>query len=154
MDVIYTDFTKAFDKVSHNILLHKMYNEFGLHSNLVYFFNSYLHNRKQGVIVRGYSSDQFIPKSGVPQGSNMGPLLFVLFIDSLIKEVKKCEVLMFADDLKLYASISNYKDCLNLQKNLNLIFEWSVENRLSFNITKCNVMSFTKKKKQFAFPIL
>lgn len=146
VDVIYTDFAKAFDKVSHTILVEKMRIEYGFHDNLVEFFSSYLHNRHQRVVVRGYYSDYFVATSGIPQGSNLGPLLFLLFINSLAGKIEHSEILMFADDVKLYKKLRNERDCYLLQQDLNNIYDWSIKHRLHFNIDKCFALSFSRKR--------
>lgn len=151
VDVIYTDYAKAFDKVSHKILLNKLSTEFGFNECLVNFFRSYLQFRKQRVVVKGFYSDYFISTSGVPQGSNLGPLLFLLFINSVVKEIKNCNILMYADDLKIYSRINNVSDSEALQNDLNKLHKWSTENKLSFNINKCYVLQFTRKKNKINF---
>lgn len=145
VDVVYTDFQKAFDSVSHKILISKLSNEFGFHENLVEFMSSYLQSRKQRVIMKGYSSKPYIATSGVPQGSNLGPLLFLMFINSITKLVKSSKILLFADDLKIFLRVDEEADCLKLQHDLNIIYTWSIENKLFFNIGKCSTMSFTRK---------
>lgn len=150
VDVIYTDFAKAFDRISHSILIQKLY-IFGFHDSLVDFFKSYLHNRPQRVVIRGYYSNYFSATSGIPQGSNLGPLLFLLFIDDLVNEVSDTEVLLFADDLKLYARVNNHNDCRFIQQNLDKIYLWSIKNKLNFNIDKCFVLSFSRKKTHFNY---
>jgi len=151
VDVIYTDYAKAFDKVSHTILLKKLSAEFGFQESLVSFFSSYLQFRKQRVVVKGFYSDYFVSTSGVPQGSNLGPLLFLLFINSVAKEIRNCNILMYADDLKLYSKINNVSDSEALQDDLNKLHRWSTENKLSFNINKCYVLQFTRKKTKINF---
>ena len=112
---------------------------------------SYLVNRSQKVVVRGYVSHSFVPGSGVPQGSNLGPLLFLLFINSLAIEIKSSKRLLFADDLKLYMAIGSIDDCVTLQGDLDRVLNWSKKKKISFNINKCNVMSFTRKKDNINF---
>lgn len=79
--------------------------------------------------------------SGVPQGSNLGPLLFNIFINDLASALS-CNVLMYADDLKLFSSIRTLLDCKHLQSNLNVISDWCVSNKLRLNVSKCFTMSF------------
>ena len=151
VDVIYTDYAKAFDTVSHAVLLQALWEEHGFNKKLIDFFRSYLCNRCQRVVVRGYTSHPFIPGSGVPQGSNLGPLLFLLFINSLVNIINNSKCLLFADDLKLYAQINTNDDSVNLQNDLNRVLEWSDRNKIAFNVNKCYVMSFTRKKEIFSF---
>lgn len=150
VDVIYTDFSKAFDKVNHSALLNKL-NYYGFSDNLVMFFSSYLKDRKQFVSRAGYKSDLISACSGVPQGSNLGPLLFNIFINDLAF-LLNCNLLMYADDLKLFSQIEGLQDCVSLQHNLDLLFDWCLSNRLSLNIDKCVVMSYYRVLDPVIFP--
>lgn len=143
VDVIYTDFSKAFDKIVHSILLNKL-DYYGFSNPLVSLMTSYLGDRKLYVSYNGYNSNLYIATSGVPQGSNLGPLLFILFINDLTTQIK-CGSLLFADDLKLYATVSNVNDCLELQLNINLVEIWCNQNKLFMNVSKCKVCSYTRK---------
>nr|CAI5870437.1 unnamed protein product [Callosobruchus analis] len=144
LDAVFTDFTKAFDKLDHNILLGKL-SQFGLHSSALLLVKSYLHQRQQYVMYNGHKSIKYIAKSGVPQGSNLGPLLFVLFIDD-ISESLTCSKLLFADDLKIFCSITDVGDCEMLQRDIHEIDRWCRINKIHLNPTKCKVCSFTRKK--------
>nr|CAI5854974.1 unnamed protein product [Callosobruchus analis] len=144
VDVIYTDFSKAFDRIDHGVLLNKLGN-FGLAENTVRFFRSYLSERKQFVAYNGFKSESYLTPSGVPQGSNLGPLLFLLFINDLCQNMN-CKTLCFADDLKIYSSITDVQDCLNLQTQLSSIQIWCDRNKLDLNISKCKVVSYTRRK--------
>lgn len=143
VDVIYTDISKAFDRIDHEILIQKI-NGFGLNKNSVQFIRSYLTNRKYAVFYNGCQSNAFIARSGVPQGSNLGPLLFLMFISDL-ESVITCEKLFFADDLKIFMEINSTEDCLTLQSNINNVSNWCLANKLDLNIDKCKVISFTRK---------
>ena len=118
-DVIYTDFSSAFDTVDHNLLLNKL-SAFGLVPSLVRLMESYLSNRINYVFYNGFKSSEYMSTSGVPQGSNLGPLLFVLCIDDLVSSLT-CNVLGFADDLKIVSTIKDFEDIVKLQQNLNKI---------------------------------
>lgn len=146
VDVIYTDFEKAFDKVDHLALLSRL-NYFGLSSPLIKLFSSYLYKRTQYVSYNGAMSSDFHPESGVPQGSNLGPLLFIIFIDNITSSIKNCNFLLYADDLKIFKSINNISDCKELQDDLDRLFQWSCSN-LKFNINKCSIVRFSRKSEQ------
>ena len=151
VDIIYMDFAKAFDRVSHDILIQKLFYKFSFNDDLVNFFKSYLHNRPQRVVVRGHYSDYYYASSGIPQGSNLGPLLFLLFINDLVDKIDHKKVLLFADDLKLYTKISCQMDSNIIQQSLNIIYEWSYDNKLELNISKCFVLSFSRKRAVFEY---
>lgn len=145
VDVIYTDFQKAFDSVNHKILKKKL-NDLGFSDNLCDFFWSYLTGRVQYVHYRGRTSEKFTCPSGVPQGSNLGPLLFLLFVNDLPTVIQDSEILMYADDVKMYRSIEHHTDFESLQRDLDRLACWSIENRLSLNVGKCTYTTFTRKK--------
>ena len=143
VDVIFTDLSKAFDKLDHGILLSKL-RSIGFDNTLLQLLQSYLSNRKFFVSYNGYTSIKNTAKSGVPQGSNLGPLLFLLFINDLPNSLF-CETLMYADDVKIFSTINSYNDCLTLQFNLSVLHEWCITNRLKLNIDKCKIVTFTRK---------
>jgi hypothetical protein len=143
VDVIYTDFSKAFDKVNHLQLLKKL-NYFGLSVGGIKFFSSYLHNRRQVVDFNGFSSRQFHVQSGVPQGSNLGPLLFIIYIDDIVQCVKNSKVLLYADDMKIFRQINSFDDCRLLQEDLDRLVVWS-DSGLKFNSDKCVVVRYSRK---------
>lgn len=144
-DVIYTDFSKAFDTVDHVILLRKL-SVLGFSNALVELIHSYLYNRQQYVHISGYESSKYAVTSGVPQGSVLGPLLFILFINDIITCLQYSKGLLFADDFKIFLGITSRADCLKLQVDINSIYEWSCRNRLYFNIQKCKVISYSTRK--------
>lgn len=144
VDAIYTDLSKAFDRLDHDILLHKL-NNFGISDLLLSFFKSYLTQRSQFVECRGFESKAFEVSSGVPQGSILGPLLFVIFINDIIEDLD-VSYLLYADDVKIYYAIHSEEDCAKLQQNLNRLNNWCILNRLPLNINKCNVMTYSRKE--------
>ena len=143
IDVVYLDFTKAFDQLNHEILLNKL-NKFGFSHSLIKLLSSYLCNRSQYVELHGSKSNSYNATSGVPQGSVLGPLLFNYFINDIGSRLN-CDFLLYADDVKLYTKVKSNDDCEKLQYDLNLVDEWCSYNGLKLNIGKCNVMSFTNK---------
>lgn len=149
VDVVYTDFSRAFDTISHNILLAKL-EEFGFSVSLIHFFRTYLIDRSYYVAYGGFRSRPFLAVSGVPQGSNLGPLLFLLFIDGLMNSVD-CHKLLYADDLKIYCNINSIADCLHLQSQIDVIVNWCKLSSLKLNANKCKVISFSRKKSPIIF---
>lgn len=144
VDVIYTDFSKAFDRIDHTILKLKL-EAMGISADLLNIISSYLHNRQQFVQVRGFKSHTFVQTSGVPQGSILGPLFFVIFINDISRELN-VRYLLYADDVKIFCKISSEADCVILQNNLDTINNWCKTNDLFLNISKCNVMSYSRKQ--------
>ncbi|GBM10082.1 putative RNA-directed DNA polymerase from transposon BS [Araneus ventricosus] len=144
LDVIYTDFLKAFDSIDSGILLNKLHG-LGFHVNLTEWLHSYLCNRTLYVDFYNAVSREFSGTSGVPQGSNLGPLLFILFINDLISVFKYSECLLFADDLKLFSSMSSNLDAVLLQSDLDCLFKWCTVNKLHLNIEKCSILSYIRK---------
>lgn len=141
---IYTDFSKAFDTVDHNVLLRKL-EYYGVRGSLLQWFESYLRHRNQRVAFNGTKSRPFEPPSGVPQGSVLGPLLFNVFVNDLSGQLK-CNHLLFADDLKIFNVIDSTTDSRVLQNDLNTLTEWCETNRLRLNVGKCKFMKFTNKR--------
>lgn len=154
VDVIYTDFEKAFDRVDHIILLHKLY-EIGIRGNLLRWMESYLRNRSQAVVVGGFCSDYVSIPSGVPQGSILGPLLYSSYLYDIGSCVKHARYLMYADDTKIFMRIQNQSDCSQLQSDLDRLAIYYTRNRLDINVCKCSFVSFTRKKlpTQFEYQI-
>lgn len=150
VDAIYTDLAKAFDKVSHCILLWKLRYKFGIRGSVLLWIASYLSNRTQFVMIGGFKSRRIAQTSGVPQGSILGPLLFMLFINDL-PEVINSRCLLFADDNKIYRKIETVADCSTLQEDVHRLTKWCAENQLQLNIGKCNVISFTNKLNPIVF---
>ena len=141
-DVIYLDFRKAFDSVSHNELLFKLWC-LGIRGNLWCWFKAYLSDRMQCVAINGHTSGLLPVLSGVPQGSILGPLLFLLFINDLPQSVRSSSMLLFADDAKCFRPITNPSDCSLLQDDLVRLLDWSNKWKLHFNISKCALVRFS-----------
>jgi Reverse transcriptase (RNA-dependent DNA polymerase) len=150
VDTIYTDFSKAFDKVNHTILILKL-ERFGLHGQLLAWIASYLHNRKQFVKVSNFLSKEIEVTSGVPQGSHLGPLLFNIFINDILDSIPSAAGLLFADDLKIFSRISSLGDANILQSQLNSLCLWCQENLMELNINKCHVVRFHRTKSPIIF---
>ena len=141
VDVIYLDIKKAFDTVSHTILLQKL-KGYGIAGNLLLWFRAYLTDRIQCVRINDATSDFMPVTSGVPQGSILGPLLFVLFINDLPAAAKSAAMFLFADDTKCMQVTKNTEDIFLLQADLNQIHHWSNTSDLFFNENKCVHLHF------------
>ena len=140
-DVIYLDFKKAFDSVAHNELLSKLWS-FGITGNLWLWVKAYLTNRVQYVSI-GQSTSTTLPVlSGVPQGSILGPLLFLIFVNDLPTTVYFSKFLLFADDAKCIMPISSQLDCEHLQCDISRLSEWCSTWNLFLNEKKCSTIHF------------
>ena len=137
-DVIYLDFAKAFDTVAHQRLLAKL-DHCGIRGHLLTWISSFLSGRRQRVVLRNGISDWIPVTSGVPQGSILGPLLFLVFVSDL-PNIALSMAKLFADDTKLYRQIMNIMDCDILQDDLNEFSAWSKIWLIKFNAIKCIVL--------------
>jgi hypothetical protein len=145
-DVLYLDLAKAFDSVDHQILLKKL-KSYGVTGQLHNWFADYLKDRSQRVVVDGVASQWAPVTSGVPQGSILGPMLFVVFINDLPDSIPdKTTAALDADDTKLYKSIVSVADCEDQQQALNNLDTWSSVNNLKFNASNCKVLTVTRKR--------
>jgi hypothetical protein len=145
VDVVYTDFSKAFDKISHRVLLEKLWSA-GIHGDLFRWIKSYITNRSQAVSIKGFLSDYLYIPSGVPQGSHLGPLLFTLYINDIGNVVSSSDHLLYADDAKIYKIIKTVDDCCKLQEDINSIAAYCDNNQLFLNPDKCNIITFTRNR--------
>ena len=123
-DVVVMDFAKAFDKVAYNRLLHKLLSSYGVTGNTLGWICSFLSGRSQKVVLEGKSSSSAPVLSGVPQGSVLGPVLCLIYINDLSEYVSNSTVRLFADETLLYLSIHNSSDCTKLQDDLNNLQKW------------------------------
>ena len=144
---IYTDFRKAFDLVPHHLLMLKLNKQFGVEGVANNWFRSYLTERYQRVVLNGVHSDWYAVTSGVPQGSILGPTLFIMYINDVLSSIQYSELLLFADDAKLFREISSIDDCLLLQHDINNFYSWCDTWRMQLNIEKCYTMNFSLKRK-------
>ena len=134
---IYFDVRKAFDSVPHHLLLAKLV-ILGFDFEFLQLFESYLTNRYQCVVINQSISSPLPVTSGVPQGSVLGPLLFILFINDMTDDVLNSEFYLFADDLKIKSSSAPSL----VQKDIDSLFNWSTNNHLQFHSAKCKVLNF------------
>ena len=138
-DTVYLDFAKAFDSVPHRRLLGKL-SSYGIQGNLHKWIESFLVGRIQRVKVHGQLSSEETVLSGIPQGSVLGPLLFVIYINDLPESILS-HTLMFADDTKVFQQIQSYEDSLLLQEDLRKLEMWSREWLLIFHPDKCKILT-------------
>ena len=144
VDVIYLDFAKAFDKVDHGITLRKL-KLLGIKGRLGRWICSFLTNRVQSVMVEGKKSQPKPVTSGVPQGSVLGPLLFLVLIGDIDKTVASSFLSSFADDTRVGKGIASEVDIHNLQADLKAIYQWSVDNNMTFNSDKFELLRYKSK---------
>ena len=141
VDVVFLDFKKAFDSVPHQRLLIKL-RSYGIADDCLNWIGDFLCGRyKRLVVVNGEKSGWFPVVSGVPQGSVLGPLLFILYVND-IPDLVDSKIKMFADDIKIYRQITSFRDALSLQNDLDKLCGWAKEWLLRFNITKCKHLKY------------
>ena len=151
VDEIFLDLQKAFDKVPHQRLLYKL-KKIGIESDMLSWIESFLSERYQRVSIKQSYSKWSKVRSGVPQGSVLGPILFIIYINDLPGTVKaSCSI--FADDTKLIKKIANLKDAHHLQEDLNTLCEWANTWKLNFNATKCHILHIGKRNPIYSYTI-
>ena len=149
--MIFLDISKAFDRVWHKGLLYKLHT-FGIRGQLLNWFEDYLSARNQKVVLNGQESSVMNTNAGVPQGSILGPLLFLIFINDIDRFIKS-DMFIFADDTtlaKIYDSLLEVESCLN--SDLNTISQWACKWMVTFNPEKCVFINFTLKKNPLQTP--
>ncbi|CAK1588779.1 unnamed protein product [Parnassius mnemosyne] len=148
IDVIYTDFSKAFDRVSHVMLLRKL-ETYGFSDPILAWLRSYLKGRNYFVVVNGFSSDIFPITSGVPQGSHLGPILFNIFVNDIPNCFLHSNCFMYADDLKFCKIVNKSSDMILLQEDLTRLSKWCDVYGMTLNLKKCAHIKFTRKNNIF-----
>ena len=138
VDTVYLDFAKAFDKVPHERLLRKIEGH-GITGKLLRWIREWLRNRKQRVCVQGSMSSWRDVTSGVPQGSVLDHVLFLIYINDLDSGILS-NILKFADDTKVFGKATSDADRMRIQSNLDRLDKWSGDWLMAFNVEKCNVM--------------
>jgi len=138
VDIIYLDFQKAFNKVPHHRLITKI-EAHGIDGEVLRWIQSWLQGRRQRVVLGKQMSDWQDVLSGVPQGSVLGPLLFILYINDIDESVNR-KILKFADDTKYFHKVNLEKDIDSLRKDLNNLVAWSKEWQMLFSLDKCKIM--------------
>jgi hypothetical protein len=142
VDAIYLDFAKAFDNVPYSRLLGKL-RSYGINGNTLKWIEAFLKNRTQVVRVNGEDSFSAPVLSGIPQGSVLGPLLFVIYINDLPDNIRS-DSFLFADDTKILRHITSADDGAILQRDLKSLEEWSKTWLLQFNADKCHILTLGK----------
>ena len=122
-DLVLLDFSKAFDKVSHKHLLYKLH-YYGIQDDVYNWINDFLTNRTQRVVLDNVCSDASKVLSGVPQGSVLGPLLFLIFINDIPSKISSI-IRLYADDVIIYHCIKSNEDVLRLQEDIDTLSEWA-----------------------------
>ena len=142
VDTIYLDFAKAFDKVPHRRLIGKL-RSYGISGNVCQWIEHFLNERSQVVSVNGEKSESVPVISGIPQGSVLGPILFIIYINDILENIGS-NGLLFADDTKIFKKIKSIKDAIDLQSDIHLLEEWSDKWLLKFNPEKCHILTLGK----------
>lgn len=148
-DVILLDFSKAFDKVPHNRLCLKLHH-LGINGTLLTWIKYFLTGRQQQVVVNGESSSPSLVTSGVPQGTVLAPLLFLCYINDITINISS-KIKLYADDVLIYNTINSKADCRNLQNDLNTLQNWALTWQMHFNLSKCEFLRVTNRKKIIEF---
>lgn len=144
-DLALLDFSKAFDKVAHRRLLAKL-EFYGVRNSTLEWIKNFLIGRTQEVVVEGVHSRALPVDSGVPQGTVLGPLLFLIYINDITDGIKS-SIRLFADDCVVYREINSATDAKDLQKDLDHLQEWENRWLMHFNPDKCEVVRVTRKTK-------
>ena len=146
-DVKYFDFAKAFDSVNHDIILKKLKHNFNIDGHLLSFILNYLQDRLQSVVLGNFISSSKPVTSGVPQGSILGPTLFVLFLNDITDKIStNTNILMYADDTKIWREIHNEDDHNVLQRDIDSLMDWALQNCMKFHPSKCKVLMVRRSK--------
>ena len=143
-DIAIFDFSKAFDSVPHKRLLVKLHS-YGICGRTMRWVESFLSCRLQRVTLNGSQSSWRSVTSGVPQGTVLGPLLFLLYINDISNDIRS-EIRLFADDCILYRPIKNHNDCHILQDDIAKLHHWSLVWQMSFNAKKCHILTISRER--------
>ena len=141
-DVIYLDISKAFDTVSPCILLNKLWH-FGITGSLWVWFKNYLSIPYQRVSINNNLSNIIPLVSGVSQGSILGPVLFLIYMNDITSFINNSQILMYANDTKCFKHVSSVTDQTHFQEDIKAILTWSKLSQLNFNISKCILASLS-----------
>ena len=140
VDIVYLDFAKAFDKVDYGVLMHCL-RAAGIQGKIGIWVHNFLTDRSQYVKVNGTKSSPTRVISGVPQGTVLGPLLFIVLLTSIGENISEdCYLSSFADDTKLVKKTRNVSDAEEFQRSLNWVYQWATNYNMKFNGTKFNLL--------------
>ena len=128
--------------------------DYNLLLNIILWIGNYLSDRFSCVRINGAESREYLAPSGVPQGSHLGPLLFLLFINDLSLVELSGDILLFADDIKLFFEICNVRDCTRLQNDFNKLIDWCMEHLFFLNFKKCFSITFSRRDDFISFDYL
>lgn len=145
VEALYTDFSKAFDRIDISMLLFKL-EKIGFDKPSLNWIQSYLTNRQQIVRYNGKKSNPIQVTSGVPQGSHLGPLLFILYVNDISYILKHINILIYADDMKLFMEIKYANDIDIYLSEISIFDEWCSKSLLQLNVKKCNLITFSRKR--------
>lgn len=145
LDSILLDFSKAFDKVDHDKLCIKL-EHYGINGKTLEWIKDFLNDRIQWVVINGENSSKLKVKSGVPQGSVLGPLLFLVYINDLPVNIKS-KLRLFADDSYIYKIIKSKQDTIDLQNDLDMLVRWEKKWSMEFHPDKCKLLTVSNKRK-------
>lgn len=149
---VFLDFTKAFDYINHRILLHKL-EHYGIRGIALKLISSYLQHRSQCVVIAGHSSSIKPVTLGVPQGSILGPFLFVLYINDIVTLDHSAKYIIYADDTSLFFPGSSAEDLTcHANRTLHLVSTWAAKNELKLNIEKTKAIMFHPRNKVYVLP--
>ena len=151
VDIIYLDFRKAFDAVPHQRLLRKL-QAYGIRGKILRWIEAFLTDRKQRVVLNGESSPWLEVFSGVPQGSVLGPLCFLVYVNDIV-EIVSSSIKLYADDAKVYGHVDSQQQRQVIQNDLIAIEEWSKKWQLPLNIKKCSVIHLGSKNPEYQYQL-
>lgn len=144
--IVFLDFKRAFETVNRGLLMQKL-EKYGFKGTVYKWFSEYLNSRTQQTKFHGVTSSVKINIHGVPQGTVMGPDLFVLYINDMVKVIEKCKIQLFADDTILFSENCDINDLiLTINKDLDKIYKWLCHNSLSVNVKKTKLMILKPKQ--------
>ena len=149
--------SKAFDTLNHSILIHKL-KFYGINGTAIQLFKSYLSNRKQYVEYENNTSDTLLITTGVPQGSVLGPLMFIIYLNDIAKSSDICDFICYADDTTLSSVLNYFGNNQSFRGNINTelekVHDWLKVNKLSLNISKTKFINFHSPQQNIIIPHL